>query len=92
MNLGDQLEHLLKGKIVMRKRPRGMVQELFVEMFLCKCQFSLTLLQKLESLNQFPDFNSYLIFVLTKLKGDGIGKLPLFHCLETVSDCMSMRM
>ncbi|CAB4027646.1 transportin-1 isoform X2, partial [Paramuricea clavata] len=24
--------------------------------------------QKLESLNQFPDFNNYLIFVLTKLK------------------------
>ncbi|XP_065069170.1 transportin-1-like [Rhopilema esculentum] len=28
--------------------------------------------QKLESLNQYPDFNSYLIFVLTKLKGEGI--------------------
>ena len=30
--------------------------------------------QKLESLNQFPDFNNYLIFVLTKLKAEGIGK------------------
>ncbi|XP_057298816.1 transportin-1-like [Hydractinia symbiolongicarpus] len=28
--------------------------------------------QKLESLNQFPDFNNYLIFVLTKLKAEGI--------------------
>ena len=27
--------------------------------------------QKLESLNQFPDFNNYLIFVLTKLKSEG---------------------
>lgn len=27
--------------------------------------------QKLESLNQFPDFNNYLIFVLTKLKTEG---------------------
>ncbi|XP_071849376.1 transportin-1-like [Apostichopus japonicus] len=26
--------------------------------------------QKLEDLNQFPDFNNYLIFVLTKLKND----------------------
>ncbi|KAK3755301.1 hypothetical protein QZH41_014609 [Actinostola sp. cb2023] len=26
--------------------------------------------QKLESLNQFPDFNNYLIFVLTKLKSE----------------------
>ncbi|XP_077981626.1 transportin-1-like isoform X2 [Glandiceps talaboti] len=26
--------------------------------------------QKLEALNQFPDFNSYLIFVLTKLKSE----------------------
>ena len=27
--------------------------------------------KKLESLNQFPDFNNYLIFVLTKLKTEG---------------------
>uniref|UniRef100_A0A8B9KNA6 Transportin 1 n=1 Tax=Astyanax mexicanus TaxID=7994 RepID=A0A8B9KNA6_ASTMX len=26
--------------------------------------------QKLEQLNQFPDFNNYLIFVLTKLKSE----------------------
>lgn len=35
-------------------------------MFLNKLLF-----QKLESLNQFPDFNNYLIFVLTKLKSEG---------------------
>ncbi len=29
------------------------------------------LFKKLESLNQFPDFNNYLIFVLTKLKTEG---------------------
>lgn len=28
-------------------------------------------LQKLEQLNQFPDFNNYLIFVLTRLKSEG---------------------
>lgn len=28
-------------------------------------------LQKLEQLNQYPDFNNYLIFVLTKLKSEG---------------------
>lgn len=28
-------------------------------------------LKKLESLNQYPDFNNYLIFVLTKLKKEG---------------------
>uniref|UniRef100_A0A8B9B923 Importin N-terminal domain-containing protein n=1 Tax=Anser brachyrhynchus TaxID=132585 RepID=A0A8B9B923_9AVES len=27
-------------------------------------------LQKLEQLNQYPDFNNYLIFVLTKLKSE----------------------
>uniref|UniRef100_A0A8B9N7V1 Uncharacterized protein n=1 Tax=Accipiter nisus TaxID=211598 RepID=A0A8B9N7V1_9AVES len=27
--------------------------------------------QKLEQLNQYPDFNNYLIFVLTKLKSEG---------------------
>lgn len=27
--------------------------------------------QKLEQLNQFPDFNNYLIFVLTRLKTEG---------------------
>lgn len=29
-------------------------------------------LQKLEQLNQFPDFNNYLIFVLTSLKSEGM--------------------
>ena len=29
------------------------------------------ILQKLEALNQYPDFNNYLIFVLTKLKTEG---------------------
>ena len=28
--------------------------------------------QKLEELNKYPDFNNYLIFVLTKLKTEGI--------------------
>lgn len=28
-------------------------------------------LQRLEQLNQYPDFNNYLIFVLTKLKSEG---------------------
>lgn len=27
--------------------------------------------QRLEQLNQYPDFNNYLIFVLTKLKSEG---------------------
>lgn len=29
------------------------------------------LLQKLEELNKYPDFNNYLIFVLTKLTTEG---------------------
>uniref|UniRef100_A0A669R244 Transportin-1 n=1 Tax=Phasianus colchicus TaxID=9054 RepID=A0A669R244_PHACC len=29
--------------------------------------------QKLKQLNQFPDFNNYLIFVLTRLKSEGVG-------------------
>lgn len=32
--------------------------------------------QRLEQLNQYPDFNNYLIFVLTKLKSEG--KLPVY--------------
>lgn len=35
---------------------------------------STTVFQRLEQLNQYPDFNNYLIFVLTKLKSEG--KLP----------------
>lgn len=34
-------------------------------------QSSSYLLQKLEELNKFPDFNNYLIFVLTKLVSEG---------------------
>lgn len=30
------------------------------------------MLQKLKQLNQFPDFNNYLIFVLTRLKSEGM--------------------
>ncbi|CDQ86547.1 unnamed protein product [Oncorhynchus mykiss] len=34
--------------------------------------------QRLEQLNHYPDFNNYLIFVLTKLKSEGkIFTLPL---------------
>lgn len=33
------------------------------------------IMQKLEQLNQFPDFNNYLIFVLTSLKSEGISVL-----------------
>ena len=33
--------------------------------------------QRLEQLNQYPDFNNYLIFVLTKLKSEG--KILLFQ-------------
>lgn len=29
-------------------------------------------MQKLEELNKYPDFNNYLIFVLTKLKTEGM--------------------
>ena len=40
---------------------------------MCKIQLLLNSfsLQKLEQLNQYPDFNNYLIFVLTKLKSEG---------------------
>lgn len=38
-------------------------------------------LQKLESLNQFPDFNNYLIFVLTKLKSEGkLSSCVIYKC------------
>ena len=33
---------------------------------------SLTSFQKLEELNKYPDFNNYLIFVLTKLVTEGV--------------------
>lgn len=38
--------------------------------------------QRLEQLNQYPDFNNYLIFVLTKLKSEG--KLPFCLFLSVV--------
>lgn len=37
----------------------------------------LTTWQKLKQLNQFPDFNNYLIFVLTRLKSEGMLPVPL---------------
>lgn len=37
----------------------------------------LTTRQKLKQLNQFPDFNNYLIFVLTRLKSEGMLPVPL---------------
>lgn len=37
----------------------------------------LTIWQKLKQLNQFPDFNNYLIFVLTRLKSEGTPWVPL---------------
>jgi len=40
--------------------------------------FALTLWQKLEELNKFPDFNNYLIFVLTKLTSEGKCQSSLF--------------
>uniref|UniRef100_A0A3B3QZW8 Importin N-terminal domain-containing protein n=1 Tax=Paramormyrops kingsleyae TaxID=1676925 RepID=A0A3B3QZW8_9TELE len=33
--------------------------------------------EKLEQLNQYPDFNNYLIFVLTSLKSEGMDMSPL---------------
>jgi len=32
----------------------------------------LSITQKLEELNKYPDFNNYLIFVLTKLTTEGL--------------------
>lgn len=34
---------------------------------------------KLKQLNQFPDFNNYLIFVLTRLKSEGMFSVPPCH-------------
>ena len=49
--------------------------EASTSIFLLSCRSFLNqCYQKLESLNQFPDFNNYLIFVLTKLKAEGIGE------------------
>lgn len=35
--------------------------------------------QKLEELNNYPDFNNYLIFVLTKLTSEGTGITAYDH-------------
>lgn len=40
----------------------------------------LTAWQKLKQLNQFPDFNNYLIFVLTRLKSEGMYVLCPSSC------------
>eukprot|EP00061_Rhincodon_typus_P014739 g41985.t1 len=38
--------------------------------------------QKLEQLNQYPDFNNYLIFVLTRLKSEGAVHFSSLFCLK----------
>jgi len=38
----------------------------------CILQLTCYYVQKLEQLNQYPDFNNYLIFVLTKLTTEGL--------------------
>lgn len=43
--------------------------------------------QRLEQLNQYPDFNNYLIFVLTKLKSEGKQFVHLFEIAYTSLDC-----
>jgi len=45
--------------------------------------------QRLEQLNQFPDFNNYLIFVLTKLKSEGKW-LVCLCCSVVTALCSSM--
>uniref|UniRef100_A0A8B9S1G5 Uncharacterized protein n=1 Tax=Accipiter nisus TaxID=211598 RepID=A0A8B9S1G5_9AVES len=40
--------------------------------------------QKLEQLNQYPDFNNYLIFVLTKLKSEGVLVENLWVLVESM--------
>lgn len=42
--------------------------------------------QKLEQLNQFPDFNNYLIFVLTSLKSEGMIELKKKHSVVNIAD------
>lgn len=55
------------------------------------CQHSLFLVfpnhfsQRLEQLNQYPDFNNYLIFVLTKLKSEG--KLSVHLSVSVCCTC-----
>lgn len=53
--------------------------------------------QKLEQLNQFPDFNNYLIFVLTRLKTEGwclglfLRKADRIACFHITRVCCSIR-
>lgn len=46
-------------------------RDIFYCLLRFKEQFALTALQKFEELNKYPDFNNYLIFVLTKLVSEG---------------------
>uniref|UniRef100_A0A8C3JXS8 Uncharacterized protein n=1 Tax=Calidris pygmaea TaxID=425635 RepID=A0A8C3JXS8_9CHAR len=48
--------------------------------------------QKLEQLNQYPDFNNYLIFVLTKLKSEGkFLKQVAQECVKVGFECLQRR-
>lgn len=49
----------------------------------------LTAWQKLKQLNQFPDFNNYLIFVLTRLKSEGMFSVPPCHACLASTHCHS---
>lgn len=49
----------------------------------------LTTWQKLKQLNQFPDFNNYLIFVLTRLKSEGMFSVPPCHACLAPTHCHS---
>uniref|UniRef100_A0A8B9G7F0 Uncharacterized protein n=1 Tax=Amazona collaria TaxID=241587 RepID=A0A8B9G7F0_9PSIT len=44
--------------------------------------------QKLEQLNRYPDFNNYLIFVLTKLKSEGT-RIPFHRSRSKISSSTS---
>ncbi|MEQ2264580.1 Transportin-1 [Xenotaenia resolanae] len=44
--------------------------------------------QRLEQLNQYPDFNNYLIFVLTKLKSEGKQLICVLPFIPTSFFCL----
>jgi len=46
-------------------------RDIFCCLLRFKEPFALTVPQKFEELNKYPDFNNYLIFVLTKLVSEG---------------------
>lgn len=50
----------------------------------------LTAWQKLKQLNQFPDFNNYLIFVLTRLKSEGMFSVSPCHACLASTHCHSL--